>query len=156
LRGAVPLDADFAMREVCVAQLLGAGRLFREQVSIDGGNSRKVSEYQNHALKIIKIKIRKVLHSIFRRGRMRPVQGLEDSARFSLREAGPRFSMGVLLTAHQQFVDETWISPISRGLCVFTPSPFQAVLREICSFGPIAHCDFHAEEATCPIGIPLR
>ena len=154
MRGAVPLDADFAMREVCVAQLLGAGRLFREQVSIDGGNSRKVSEYQNHALKIIKIKIRKVLHSIFRRGRMRAVQGLEDSARFSLREAGPRFSMGVLLTAPLRFFRETWISPISNGLCVSTPSPFDSVLAGICSCCPIAHFEFHAEEATCPFGFP--
>ena len=115
----------------------------------------EIAGYQNHVLRKNVMWIRKLLHSIFRRGRMRAVQGLEDSARFSLREAGPRFSMGVLLTAHQQFVDETWISPISRGLCVFTPSPFQAVLREICSFGPIAHCEFHAEEAICPTGIPL-
>jgi hypothetical protein len=63
--------------------------------------------------------------------------------------------MGVLLTAPTQFVDDTWLSQIANGLCVFTPSPFQAVLREICSYGSIAQIEVHAEEATCPIGIPL-
>jgi hypothetical protein len=85
---------------------------------------------------------------------MRAVQGLEDSARFCLSEAGPRFSMGVLLTATIVYFDETWISPISKGLSVTTPSPFHAVLRGTCSFCPTAHCEFHAEEAICPFGIP--
>jgi hypothetical protein len=63
--------------------------------------------------------------------------------------------MGVLLTAPAQFFDYDWVSQISSGLCVFTPSPFHDVLRGICSFGPIAQSEFHAEEAICPTGIPL-
>ncbi len=86
---------------------------------------------------------------------MPAVQGLEDSVRFSFREAGPRFSMGDLLTAPLQLFDEVWIPPVSKGLCVFTPSPHHAVLCKISPYGSIAHSEFHAEEATCPIGIPL-
>lgn len=86
---------------------------------------------------------------------MPAVQGLEDSARFSFREAGPRFSMGDLLTAPLQFFDEAWIPQVSNELCVFTPSPHHAVLCNISPYGSIAHSEFHAEEATCPIGIPL-
>ena len=63
--------------------------------------------------------------------------------------------MGVLLTAPAQFFDHDWIPQISSGLCVFTPSPFHDVLRVICSYGPIAQSEFHAEEAICPTGIPL-
>jgi len=55
------------------------------QNSIEGSeNPEESAEYQNHVFKIIKIKIRKLLHSNFCGGRMRAVQGLEDSARFSL------------------------------------------------------------------------
>jgi hypothetical protein len=85
---------------------------------------------------------------------MRAVQGLEDSARFCLSEARPPFSMGVLLTATFVFLDEAWISPISKSVSVITPSPFHAVLRGTGLFCPAAHCEFHAEEAICPFGIP--
>jgi hypothetical protein len=46
----------------------------------------KLASTRTPCLKIIKIKIRKLLHSIFCGGRMRAVQGLEDSARFFFEE----------------------------------------------------------------------
>jgi hypothetical protein len=54
--------------------------------SLDGCEEslEKIPSTRTMYLKIIKIKIRKLLHSNFCGGRMRAVQGLEDSARFSL------------------------------------------------------------------------
>jgi hypothetical protein len=65
--------------------------------------SAKVPGTGTRKLKKFAMQRRKLLHSFFRRGRMRAVQGLEDSARFFVSRSGAAILYGRLANCSNCF-----------------------------------------------------